>query len=172
MSNAVATPKDVRKQLRTLSAEEFMKSRTKAQLREVAETLSIKLPEGDMTKQAIYDGIVSGAKFPDPNLRGKSTVDSPVAAAWQKADAMFAKADAHVEKGGDYIPPRRKDITAAMQEQGIAYYTARTQYQAFFTATDKGRRRLADLSDDELPKVLRPALEAEVAATGAEKSGG
>jgi uncharacterized protein (DUF779 family) len=47
--------------------------------------------------------------------RNASTVESPVKRVWAIADSM---PDA-----------KRKDVIAACVEQGIAFYTARTQYQ-------------------------------------------
>ncbi len=159
MSNAVASKADVRKQLRTLSSKEFIAPRTKVNMVAVAGVLGVTLSAEDsskMTKQAIYDEIVAGANLPDPALRGKSTVDGPVARAWDIADKMFTKAR---EAKGDYVAPRRKDVVAAMQEAGIAYYTARTQYQVFYTVTNKATRPLADVPVEELPKALQPAPE-------------
>lgn len=48
----------------------------------------------------------------------KSSVDNPVQLVWNIADRMW----------GD----RRKDIIAECVRQGVAYNTARTQYQAFY----------------------------------------
>lgn len=48
----------------------------------------------------------------------KSTVDNPVQLVWIIADNMWGA--------------RRKDIIAECVKQGIAYNTARTQYQAFY----------------------------------------
>lgn len=50
----------------------------------------------------------------------KSTVESPTKLVWRIADSM---------KGA-----RRKDIIAACEAAGVAYYTARTQYQHYTTA--------------------------------------
>lgn len=54
----------------------------------------------------------------------KSTIESPSKRVWEIADQMKA-ANPNV---------RRKDVIAACVEQGIAYYTARTQYQLWFKA--------------------------------------
>ena len=48
----------------------------------------------------------------------KSTIDNPVQMVWIIADRMWGQ--------------RRKDIIAECVKQGIAYNTARTQYQAFY----------------------------------------
>ena len=74
-----------------------------------------------------------------PGHRIRSSVDSPVNAAWEFADRVFAEAR---ENGED--PPRRKDVVAAMQDSGIAYYTARTQFQSWFTHTARGTNLLTD----------------------------
>lgn len=55
----------------------------------------------------------------------KSTIESPSKRVWEIADQMKA-ANPNV---------RRKDVIAACVEQGIAYYTARTQYQLWFKAS-------------------------------------
>lgn len=152
MSNAVATPTEVRKQLRTIAPADFIKAHTLAALVVVANTLEIEIPEGTKTKQEHYDVIVAGANLPDPALRGESTIEAPVATVWTLADVMHSTAS-------EEEPARRKDVVAACQEAGVAYYTARTQYQAWYTATDKGRRRLSELSLEELPKALHPVEE-------------
>lgn len=54
----------------------------------------------------------------------KSTIESPSKRVWEIAEQMKA-ANPNV---------RRKDVIAACVEQGIAYYTARTQYQLWFKA--------------------------------------
>lgn len=59
----------------------------------------------------------------DSRLR-KSTIESPSKRVWEIADQMKAE-NPNV---------RRKDVIAACVEQGIAYYTARTQYQLWFKA--------------------------------------
>lgn len=48
----------------------------------------------------------------------KSVVENPVKRVWAIADDMWGA--------------RRKDVIAACVAEGIAYNTARTQYQAFF----------------------------------------
>jgi hypothetical protein len=152
MSNEVATPAEVRKQLRTIPSSDFIKAHTKDALIGVAGTLDVTIENANGTKQEIYDEIVAGAKLPDPSLRGKSSVDSPVAKVWTMSDAMVAAVPAENRA-------KRSEVVEACQADGIAYYTARTQFQAWFTATDKGRRRLDDLSLEELPKALHPVEE-------------
>lgn len=53
-----------------------------------------------------------------------SAVQSPCKMVWDIAGAMLAEDPA----------TRRKDILAACEERGIAYYTARTQYQLYTKA--------------------------------------
>jgi len=154
MSEAVATPAEIRKQLRTIPSTDFIKAHTKAALVVKASVMEIEIDDGG-TKTEIYEAIVAGANLPDPSLRGKSSIDSPVAKVWETADRMIA----FVAKEDR---AKRSEVVAACQADGIAYYTARTQFQAWFTATDKGRRRLDDLSLEELPKALHP-VEEEVA---------
>lgn len=54
----------------------------------------------------------------------KSIIESPSKRVWEIADQMKAE-NPNV---------RRKDVIAACVEKGIAYYTARTQYQLWFKA--------------------------------------
>ena len=54
-----------------------------------------------------------------------SAIASPCAMVWEIAGSMLA---ANPET-------RRKDILAACEERGIAFYTARTQYQAYRKAS-------------------------------------
>lgn len=59
-----------------------------------------------------------------PEVSHKSTIESPTKTVWHIADEMMAK------------DPKttRKQILDACVAKGIAYYTARTQYQAWKTA--------------------------------------
>ena len=54
------------------------------------------------------------------NISRVSEIERPCDRVWAIADAMQGE--------------RRKDIIAACVDQGVAYYTARTQYQHWFTA--------------------------------------
>lgn len=56
--------------------------------------------------------------------RGSSTVDGPVARVWEIAE--------------NNRNARRKDVVQMAVNAGVAYYTARTQYQAWYTATKGG----------------------------------
>lgn len=149
----------VREQLKNISEDEYLRAHTKVQLEEKANILGADLTEAK-TKPQIYAAMVAVADLPDPSLRGTSTVESPVAQVWQLADEMFAEAAAAGKE-----PPRRKDVVEAARKIGVAYYTARTQYQAWFARTDRGRRRLSELTADELPQVLKPEVEEEAAAS-------
>jgi hypothetical protein len=112
----------------------------------MAVILGLAEPAG--TKPELYDLIVGAANLPDPSLRGKSSVEDPVAYVWYKADEMTAREGA-----------RRKDVVEACIAQGVAYHTARTQYQSWFTATDRGSKRLSELDPKDIPAALRPAAE-------------
>lgn len=151
MSKETPTAKTIRKQLRTISADEFVSAHTKAGLVLAADILNIDVSEAG-TKLEIYSLIIDGAKLPDQSLRGKSTIQSPVAAVWQMADVMVAaqKEDKRAS---------RSEVVDACKADGIAHHTARTQFQSWFKATDRGSRRLSDLSLEELPKALHPVEE-------------
>lgn len=58
----------------------------------------------------------------------KSTIESPTKTVWTVADKMLAKA----EKKGEKLS--RKAVIEACIEMGIAYFTARTQYQCWSRA--------------------------------------
>lgn len=60
-----------------------------------------------------------------PGMLHKSTIESPCYVVWDTADKM--------SKTG----ARRKDIINACIKQGVAFYTARTQYQLWY-ASKKG----------------------------------
>lgn len=63
----------------------------------------------------------SPSVYAEPNR--VSTIGNPCLAVWTKADEMFAT-NPHT---------RRKDVIAACVTMGIAFYTARTQYQQWLT---------------------------------------
>lgn len=56
----------------------------------------------------------------DSAMRGKSVVENPTNLVWQIAASMPGA--------------RRRDVIAACVDAGIAFYTARTQYQKWYTA--------------------------------------
>ncbi len=139
---------NVRKQLRTISADEFISAHTKSRLQEIADEFKVDVSEAK-TKQDMYDAIVAGANLPDQSLRGKSTIDSPVAMVWKYADKLVA-----AEEGDKRAT--RSQVVDVCKAQGIAHHTARTQFQSWFTATDRGTKRLTELTLEELPKALHP----------------
>lgn len=59
-----------------------------------------------------------------PDIKRKSDIAHPTKAVWHIADEMFA-ANPQV---------RRKDVIAECVRRGIAFYTARTQYQQWLAA--------------------------------------
>lgn len=61
-----------------------------------------------------------------PQLK-ESTVERPVKTVWAIAEEMAKKAKA------DKVPLRRRDVIAACVAKGVAFYTARTQYQQWHT---------------------------------------
>lgn len=88
-----------------------------------------------------------------PDILRKSAVTNPVAKTWLACDSA---AVTHLAMGGE--KPRRKDIVNALIAHGVAYYTARTQYQAWSKATDNGRLALAAMDPKDLPRSVRDAL--------------
>lgn len=144
----------VREQLKNISEDEYIRANTRDVLNEKAGILGVEDPASLGTKKEVYDAMVASADLPDPSLRGKSTIDSPVATVWDIADQMITQARANGEE-----PARRKDVLEAAQKMGVAFYTARTQYQAWFTATNRGTRVLAEIPNSELPQALQRADE-------------
>lgn len=96
------------------------------------------------------------AEKPKNPLRGHSTVDGPVNLTWVIADRMFAAARAAGEP-----KPKRKDVQAAAMAEGVAYYTARTQYQAWFAHTDRGTKLMADGNLPTKKRAAKAAAEDE-----------
>lgn len=137
----------VREQLKNTAAADFIKAHTKTALAEKAALLGADTSAAK-TKQDIYDAMIASASLPDLSLRGRSQIQAPVSAVWELADEMVAGA-------ADGKKARRKDVVAAAVAQGIAFYTARTQYQAWFQASHRGTRRLAEIPQDELPQTLK-----------------
>lgn len=74
--------------------------------------------------------------------RGKSTIQTPVATVWVTCHNMVSAA----KKAGEAIPSR-KALVAASIDQGIAFYTARTQVQAYLKASKNGTQ-----VPDKLPR--------------------
>lgn len=69
--------------------------------------------------------------------RQSSDIESPVKRVWAIAD-KFLK-----EVGGDLSKMVRKVVLKACDDEGIAFYTARTQYQRWFTAQKESAANLA-----------------------------
>jgi hypothetical protein len=81
------------------------------------------------TSVAVAEGtLVGGTGEQAVPLLRKSLVKKPVYVTWDIFDALRADADSKGEK------LRRKDAIAHAVNQGIAFYTARTQYQSWKTA--------------------------------------
>lgn len=70
-----------------------------------------------------------------PEQTNTSLVQNPVRRAHEIATEMFREAAANKQPA-----PRRKDVVARMQAEGIAYYTARTQYQVWYKVTERGTK--------------------------------
>jgi hypothetical protein len=147
-----------RDELRNNSREDFLK-RTRAQMEQGAAELGIEDTSVFGTKSELYDAMVKAARLPDQSLRGTSEIENPVAEVWAFADLLAQQAR---ERGQP--APRRKDVVAHCVDQGIAYHTARTQYQAWYQHTQKGTRLMADGNRENLPKALRPVEPAEAEA--------
>lgn len=151
-------PREILKQM---DRDEFLKDHTRDEMETLAGILGMAedTASGASNKGELYDLMVGLADLPDPSLRGTSEIDSPVAYVWQKAEEMFRTA---AEDGAP--EPRRKDVIQACVDDGVAYYTARTQYQSWFSATNKGERAISELAEDEVPAVLRPKDEEDADA--------
>lgn len=141
-----------REQVRTSTQEEFAKAHTKAELTKIAEGLYTGEQLTEAKTKADFTALIYDKyPAPDPALRGKSTVDDPVLEVWALAHDTFAAA-------GDE-KPRRKDIVQAGVDLGIAFYTVRTQYQAWYKLTSGGANMLTAKSDFEgAPKGLKERL--------------
>jgi len=152
----------IRQQVQSTPIEEFVKGTSKADLKEMAAIVNV----GDDivakgTKQELGEAIY--AKFPAPPVKPEilrqSKVNHPVAKVWLGAENMVREAEA---AGKD--KPRRSVVCDTLVQNGIAYHTARTQYQAWYKATDGGRVPLTQLTG--LPKSVREALDELAEANG------
>ena len=74
--------------------------------------------EATMEKQADKQPVAQ------PEVKRKSDIARPTKAVWHIADEMFAANP----------QTRRKDVIAECVRRGIAFYTARTQYQLWLAA--------------------------------------
>lgn len=77
---------------------------------------------------------------PTKARRGKSTIQSPVAFVWANSHNLCSAAI----NAGQPLPSRKVLVDSAIN-QGIAYYTARTQVQAYLKASGGGTRAPAKL---------------------------
>lgn len=150
---AVVDRTTIRTQLRTIPKEQFIKASTRDVLVEKAKTLGAEVDDA-MSKQDLYAAMIDIAKLPNPALRGKSSIDEPVSFVWHHCDTAASNAAA-----AGQLAPKRSQVIKDLQALGVAFYTARTQYQAWFSATDKGRKRILDLAQDELPRSMRDPIE-------------
>lgn len=83
----------------------------------------------------------------DPLKPRLSRIDRPTKAVWNIADDMYFTAEAAGEAA-----PKRKDVIAECVRQGIAYGTARTQYQHWFkTMADSAAAPIAVIGADGKP---------------------
>jgi hypothetical protein len=74
-----------------------------------------------------------------PSFRGTSTVSAPVNRTWLIADRMATEA-----KAAGKPAPKRTEVVNACRAAGITYYTARTQYQAWFSHTLRGAKLISE----------------------------
>jgi hypothetical protein len=72
--------------------------------------------------------------------RGNSSVQSPVSFVWVTCLNAMAAAAAAGE-----APPSRKALVTTCIDAGVAYYTARTQVQAYLKASNNGAELPAKL---------------------------
>jgi len=153
MSDATLTI-SLRDECKSMTQEEFASAYTRAQLELKASEAGVEdeTITAAKTKADVVALVYGQYKFPDPALRGNSTVDHPVSAMW-------ALLNLDLDQNGPEKKMRRKDGVAAGEKLGIAHYTARTQYQAWFEATDKGTKPIGEgSSPDGLPKEFAKAL--------------
>lgn len=156
MSDEATLELSIRSQVKAATPEEFAKAHSKAELQDTAATVGIAIEDLKGTKAEITALIYAKFPLPDPALRGKSTDASPVCGVWAFAERAFT-----VARENEGTNPRRKDVVAACVEKGIAFYTARTQYQAWYKRTDAGAIPIT-AGMDGLPKGLLVELGLEV----------
>lgn len=138
--------KQIRQSLKTIERAQYLKASPKADLITRAFALGADL-DGAKTKDDIYDAMIAAANLPDPSLRGRSSVDAPVSFVWYWLDGRREEVSSK--------ELRRKDAVAALQKEGIAYHTARTQFQVWFSTTNRGTRAVDELTGNDLPKSMR-----------------
>ena len=131
--------------------QELKKEFTKQQLQNAAQDLGVELGS-DTTAIGIAEALYAGKPEPEqptpvaeqPAPKGKaikrrSDIEDPVEYVWLRCDQLAAAAIAE----GKPLP-RRKDVTEQLIVEGVAYHTARTQYQLWHKHTSGGKRLVAD----------------------------
>lgn len=78
-------------------------------------------PEKAADAQMVADAAAEAGDAVADNIVRKSSIERPTKKVWDIAEAMFAANP----------DTRRKDVIAECVRQGIAFYTARTQYQVW-----------------------------------------
>jgi hypothetical protein len=110
--------------------------------------------EQEIKSAAAQVAVVAPAATSTPeSKRGKSVVKFPVAAVWVTCMNMVAAATA----AGQPVPSRTS-MVAACRAQGIAFYTARTQVQAYLKASAQGTKQPAKLPR-EVSLVSAPVIQ-------------
>jgi hypothetical protein len=153
MSDATLTI-SLRDECKSMTQEEFTTAYTKAQLELKASEAGVtdEALKAAKTKADIVALLYGQFKFPDPALRGTSTIGHPVASMWTILNTDL------IENGAEGRMKRSVGVKAG-EALGIAHYTARTQYQSWFEATDRGTKPLTkDSSADGLPKQFAIAI--------------
>lgn len=157
--------------LETMTPKQLLKKYNQEQLFEIAREHGVETEE-DMSKATLLDLIQEEITKPEtieptptsmvedapakpinPN-RGHSTIDAPVYQTWHITDAMFTAA-----RAAGLPDPKRKAVVEACMARGVAYYTARTQYQCWFKHTDKGTRLIS--AGNAIPVKKQKAVAAE-----------
>lgn len=98
---------------------------TKEQKAQLEAQKEAALEAGDLNGASHTGGLVNDNLVP---IVRKSVVTNPVLAAWDLFDNLLAESKANK------TPLRRKDAIAKAVDRGIAFYTARTQYQSWKVA--------------------------------------
>lgn len=144
---------EIRRRLKSVTVDEFTKAHTRADLNAFAETMEVdeEALAGASNKGEVVQLIIANADLPDPSLRGKSTIENPVAFVFQWCDE-----NREALSSGEI---RRKDAHATLEELGVAHYTARTQYQCWYSLTNRGERALSEIPVEELPRKMQPETE-------------
>lgn len=142
-----------------LTRSAFLKKYSRQAMVDAALELNVDIDEDTSTKADMYDQLEEADWDPEPVVtepgaienpfRGKSSVSEPVNRTWDIADRMFQEA-----RNNGLARPRRKDVVERCMARGITYYTARTQYQAWFSHTNKATLLVCD-GNVVIPKVKK-----------------